>query len=203
MKRLIASFIVATSLISSVPASAEQPSDTVPEITDLEIADADERIILQNIAVISSPVADVWAAFATEDGYKSWAVPVAFVDFRVGGFFETSYNPEAKIGDPANIKNEILAYIPEQLLVLKNTQAPPGFASRDILDRLVSVFQFEALENGQTKITISGIGYGPDEESQRLVKFFKAGNSWSLGELNKMLAKKRNAQSDRKTPFIP
>ncbi|MEP3226450.1 MAG: SRPBCC domain-containing protein [Parasphingorhabdus sp.] len=197
MKQLIPSFVVAISLISSVPASAEPANKKAPEITELEIAGSNNQTILQNVAVISSPVADVWAAFATEDGYKSWAVPVAFVDFRVGGVFETSYNPEAKKGDPANIKNEILAYIPEQLLVLKNIQAPPGFASREILDRLVSVFQFEALENGQTKITISGIGYGPDEESQRLVKFFKAGNSWSLGELTKMLAKKRNAQSGK------
>lgn len=195
MKRLTSSFLTALFLIFSGSALAEQSSSKSPEITEREIADTDDRTILQNIAVISSPVTDVWAAFATEGGYKSWAAPVAFVDFRIGGVFETSYNLDAKKGDPANIKNEIIAYIPEQLLILKNTQAPPGFASRQVMDRLVSVFQFEVLEGGQTKITISGIGYGPDEESQRLVKFFKAGNSWSLTELEKMLAKKRDVKA--------
>ncbi|WP_422342683.1 SRPBCC family protein [Parasphingorhabdus sp.] len=195
MNRFIPLFVIVISLMFSGPAWAEWGNDKAPEITELEIADTEDRTILQNIAVISSPVSDVWAAFATEDGYKSWAVPVAFVDFRVGGVFETSYNPDAKKGDPANIKNEILAYIPEKLLVLKNTQAPPGFASREVLDRLVSVFQFEALDDDQTKITISGIGYGKDEESQRLIRFFKVGNTWSLGELNKMLAKQRDFQT--------
>ncbi|MGB5483043.1 SRPBCC family protein [Parasphingorhabdus sp.] len=195
MTRSISSFVVALSLICSAAALAEPGSGKSPEITELVIADSNDRTILQNIAVISSPVADVWAAFTTENGYKSWAVPVAFVDFRVGGVFETSYNPDAKKGDPANIKNQILAYIPEQLLVLKTIQAPPGLASQEMLDRLVSVFQFEASKEDETKITVSGIGYGQDEESQRLVKFFKAGNSWSLGELDKMLAKHRDVDA--------
>jgi len=62
-----------------------------------------ERSIQLSIDVPASPH-DIFAAFATSHGFSSWAVPIAKVDFRIGVYIEASYDPNAKIGDPDNIK---------------------------------------------------------------------------------------------------
>src|ERR1700712_2990917 len=43
---------------------------------------------------------EVFAAFTTSEGFRSWAAPVARVDLRVAGMIESSYDARARIGDP-------------------------------------------------------------------------------------------------------
>ena len=47
---------------------------------------------------IEAPVAQVWAAVATSEGFRTWAAPVAQVDLRQGGMIEASYSMQARIG---------------------------------------------------------------------------------------------------------
>src|SRR5271169_4823452 len=68
-----------------------------------------DRSIQLSIAVPASSH-DAYAAFTTSEGFASWAVPIAKVEFRIGGCIEASYDPSAKPGDPGNIKNQIVAY---------------------------------------------------------------------------------------------
>lgn len=140
--------------------------------------------ILQQEVVINASLGEAWDAFTTAEGYTAWASPFAHFDFRVGGHIESSYELDGALGKPGNIRLGIVAYLPQEMLVLKTVQAPPGFASKATLERLVSVFQFEAVNDAQTRVVVSGIGYGDDEESQRLRSFFVEGNAWSLNALH-------------------
>lgn len=143
--------------------------------------------ILQQSIIVPAPIETVWAAFTTDDGYEAWAAPFAHIDLRVGGLMETSYMPGAEIGDPDNIRIGIEAYIPERLLVLKTISAPADVASPEMLDRLVSIFEFEPVGEDATRIMVSGVGYGEDEDSLRLRDFFIEGNAWSLRQLHASL----------------
>jgi hypothetical protein len=55
--------------------------------------------VLQQSVVVPASVSDVWAALTTSEGLRTWAVPVAHADLRVGGIMESSYDAKAKIGD--------------------------------------------------------------------------------------------------------
>ncbi|WP_114522025.1 SRPBCC domain-containing protein [Altererythrobacter sp. ZODW24] len=180
--RNLVSALAASMLVTASPAFADE-RDVEMEV----IEEGDQKTLIQSV-LIAAPVADVWAAFTTEDGYTSWAVPNVRIDLRTGGMMESNYSADFVEGDPQNIKNQIIAYVPERLLVLKNVQAPAGFASRETMDRLTSVFEFEAMSDGSTKVTIHGIGYGSDEESLKLIEFFKIGNQWSFEQLQKLFA---------------
>ena len=80
------------------------------------VASAQAERTLVHEADIPAPVAEVWQAFTTAEGFMSWAVPKAEVDFRVGGAMRTSYNPESNLDDEHTIVNRILAYEPEHML---------------------------------------------------------------------------------------
>jgi uncharacterized protein YndB with AHSA1/START domain len=153
---------------------------------DMEEAPAEAARIAQQSRVLDAPVADVWAAFTTTEGYSAWAAPFAEIDFRVGGTIEASYAENPVLGDPANIIIEIQAYLPERLLVLKTVQAPPGVADEDTLARLVSVFEFEDLGDQTTRLTISGVGY--TEADQVMRDSFADGINWTMSALETYLA---------------
>ncbi len=143
-----------------------------------------ESEILQQEIIVNASSNEVWKAFTTSEGYTAWASPFAHIDFGVEGFIESSYDLDGELGREGNIRLRIVAYIPERLLVLKTDKAPPGFASEAILSRLVSVFEFLPTKDGRTRIRVSGVGYGDDDESEKLKSFFVRGNAWSLKALN-------------------
>ncbi len=91
---------------------------------------ADGARYYENSLVIEAPVEKLWAAFTDINVYRQWAVPVSAIDFRIGGAIEASYDPKGRIGDPQNIRNEFIAYIPGRLLVFRNVQAPDGLPGR-------------------------------------------------------------------------
>jgi uncharacterized protein YndB with AHSA1/START domain len=132
---------------------------------------------------VAAPAQQVFAAFTTSEGFASWATPVARVDLRVGGFIEASYDANAKIGDPANIRNEILAYVPDRLLVIRNVQAPPGFADPDLFRRTATVIEFTPTDASHTHVTLTNAGYGSGDRWDTLYRHFEWGDAFTLAEL--------------------
>jgi hypothetical protein len=141
-----------------------------------------ERSIQLSIAVPAS-AHDAFTAFTTSQGFASWAVPIAKVELRIGGYIEASYDPNAKIGDPGNIKNGIVAYVPDRVLVIHNIQAPPGFADPELFQRTVTVIEFIALDSQHTRVTITNAGYGPGGGFDTLYRHFEWGNAYTLQAL--------------------
>jgi uncharacterized protein YndB with AHSA1/START domain len=143
-----------------------------------------DRAIQLSIEV-PAPAPAVFAAFTTSEGFASWAVPVAHVEFRVGGYIEASYDANAKLGDPGNIRNEIVAYVPDRVLVIRNIHAPPGFADPELFRRTVTVIEFTALAADRTRVTITNAGYGAGEGFATLYRHFEWGDAYTLAELKK------------------
>ena len=141
-----------------------------------------EPVEAQSI-VVPADVARVWRAFTTKEGLMSWAVPFADIDLRVGGVWESSYEADAKVGDPGNIRNRILAYLPERMMALKAESAPPDFAHPEVLADLFSVVEFEPLGDGRTRIRIYGVGYRDTPAHLAVRDMFREANGWSLGML--------------------
>lgn len=150
-------------------------------VDDTSQAAADGTRTLRQSIVVAAPIADVWQAFTTTEGYRAWAAPVAKVDFAFGGSFETSYAADAKVGDPGNIRNEVIAYAPGRMFAIRNRQAPPDVPfDVKAFQSLHTVVLFDDLGSGGTRVTIAQPGYRAEAAYERTWKFFAWGNAATL-----------------------
>jgi uncharacterized protein YndB with AHSA1/START domain len=134
-------------------------------------------------AVIDAPISDVWSWFATSEGVRSWMAPVAAIDLGVGGALETSYNRDARLGDAGNIRNRVVAFAHEALLVIQVARAPPRFPHADAVRELTTVITFEVVDATHTRVRVAMLGYREGEAFDALYQFFDAGNAYTLGKL--------------------
>ncbi len=175
---LIRSVIVLASLVSGAT-SAEPPASQPPAA---RVAAANTGPLVHE-AVINAPVAEVWRVFTTEEGYKLLGVAQAKIDFRVGGLMQTHYNPKGVIGDEGTIENTILAYEPERMLSFRISKPPKGFPFPESWKHTWSVATFTDLGDGRTNLRLAGMGYGADEQDQKMRAFFETGNGWVMKKL--------------------
>lgn len=131
--------------------------------------------------VVEAPSADIWKAVATAEGWKSWAVPVAWDSEP--DIIETSYSKGARPGDPSTIRQRILARIPGRMIAFRTVKAPAGFPDFDSFSRTTGVIDLEPLGPGRTRVRITGAGYPDTEAGRKLLGFFREGNRISLERL--------------------
>lgn len=181
--RWIASACLASLALAG--ATRAQTPPTTPVSTALT-AEADGTTTLDQRVVVNAPLAEVWQALSTSDGWRGWAAPFAAVDFRLGGFIETSYRMDAQAGAPENIRNQILAYLPKRMFAIRNVQAPPK-APFDVptFQSLHTIVLLEPLTDRTTSVAFVQPGYRSGEPYDTVLKHFRWGNGWTLEQLKK------------------
>jgi uncharacterized protein YndB with AHSA1/START domain len=139
---------------------------------------------------IDAPLAKVWWALTTSEGFQTWAAPVARVTLGNDGLIEASYRMTARIGDPDNIRNRIVAYVPERLLVLRNEHAPKGIPfSAEAFSHIRTVIELQDLGGGRTRVIESGVGYGKGKDFDSVYSHFRSGNAEEFDLLAKSRTK--------------
>ena len=179
--RVFAVLAASFSLLAAHAALA-QPAKT-PDVVDSSYVTADGAKNLQQSAVIKAPVAVLWQAWIDPAQFARWDAPLMAIDLRVGGSLEASYDPTKKIGDPDNIKQRLITFIPERLLVFQNIQAPHELPHADLFQRTVTVVQLQPLGPTETRVTVSCTGWSPDPVSAQLYAFFAKDNAELLEKL--------------------
>ena len=147
----------------------------------------DNRQVLE--MEIDASIDQVWDAFTTTAGLKSWAAPLADVDFKIGGKWRANYNAQGKLGDANTIENTILSYDPQRMLSIRPTRFPQGFPFVETARKTWTVFYFSPVTKARTKLRLVGLGYTDDKQSQQLRAFFLQGNKFSLKKLAQALVK--------------
>jgi uncharacterized protein YndB with AHSA1/START domain len=147
----------------------------------------DDRQVLE--IEIDASIDQVWDAFTTTAGLKSWAAPLADVDFKIGGKWRANYNAQGKLGDATTIENTILSYDPRRMLSIRPTRFPQGFPFVEAARQTWTVFYFSPVTKARTKLRLVGLGYTDDKQSQQLRAFFLQGNKFSLQKLAQALVK--------------
>jgi uncharacterized protein YndB with AHSA1/START domain len=137
--------------------------------------------------VVNAPVSAVWRAWTTTAGLKSWLAPHADIDLRIDGLMRSNYDPKGTLGDQGTIENRVLAYEPERMLSIRVAKAPERFPFKAKVGEMWTVLYFSPTAEGGTKLRIVGLGFGKDEESQRMKEFFEQGNAYTLAQLQKHL----------------
>ncbi|PCJ80790.1 MAG: hypothetical protein COA49_08165 [Bacteroidetes bacterium] len=142
-----------------------------------------EIVLIQEFTV-NVPLDSVWNAYTTKKGWESWAVAIAEIDLKVGGYIKTNYNANGKIGDNTTIVTHIINYVPKRLITLQAeiTENFPEFMKKEAKD-FYNVIYFEEKENGVTNVKSYGIGYKNTEKYLSLMKYFIQANEMSLMNL--------------------
>ena len=138
-----------------------------------------------NEGTINAPLEAVWNVWTTGDGYKSLGVAQADVDFRVGGLIRSRYSASGPLGDEETIENRILAYEPRRMLALRINRPPKSFPFKEAWKNTWTVVTLTDLGNNRTHLRVASMGFGTDEESKAMQRFFKIGNASTLKTLQK------------------
>src|SRR3984957_10932808 len=157
---LIAVAAISAAIASPNMALAAQSWRDFKDVTNTSFVEPDGDRSLQLSVDVPASAKAVFDAFTTSAGFSSWATPVAKIDLRVGGMIEASYDSDAKFGDPNNIKNQIIAYVPNRLLALRNVQTPAGFVDAALFQKTVTIMEFTAVDAHTTHVTLTNAGYG-------------------------------------------
>ena len=158
-------------------------------VSKIDSTQTPELVLIQELTV-KAPIDSVWNAYTTKKGWENWAVPLAEVDLKVGGFIKTNYNEQGKIGDSTTIFTHIINYVPKKLLTLQAeiTDNFPEFMKDDAKD-FYNVIYFDELENGDTNIKSFGIGYKNNPKYLSLMNYFIPANEKTLMNLIAYLEK--------------
>jgi uncharacterized protein YndB with AHSA1/START domain len=168
--------------------SGQQPADSVPPVRSTVITTAAEDLVLIQEVLVDAAVSQVWAAYTTQDGWTTWASPVAEIDLRAGGTIRTHYDPAATIGDPGTNTLLIVNYVPERLLTLQAEldEGWPEVMKEDV-DNLMNVIVLEAVGPDQTRILSYGVGYRDSPAYKELMSFFIPANERLFKALKEVL----------------
>jgi len=136
-------------------------------------------------AIINAPLAAVWQAFATREGYATVGVAHASVDLRMGGLVQVQPDPQGSLGDKGTTVSEILAYEPERLLSLRVRQAPAGFPEARAFANTWSIVYFAPLGAEMTHVRVAGFGFNEGTAAADLAKFFEQDQVAQMRRLEK------------------
>jgi uncharacterized protein YndB with AHSA1/START domain len=173
--------------------AASAAAETAAPASCSRVETSQDRTLCHEV-VVAAPVAEVWRLISTSEGWRAWAAPVAEIDLRSGGRLETSYRADARIGDAANIRNRVLAFTPERLLVIQIASAPPGFPHADLARELTTALELEPVDAGHTRVRVTMMGYRDGAGFDALYAFFDRGNAATLAALNAHIERRGNDQ---------
>lgn len=181
MKSMIAAACFALTACAITPPPAQG-------IADSSFTEPDGSRTIQLSVWLPAPPAEVYRTVATAEGWKTWAARNAFGEPRLNAIMETSYNPDAKPGDPANIAQQFLALVPDRLAVFRTVRTPPGFPNAELYMKTVTILELEPEASG-TRLLFTHAGFGTEPGFDQLYDFFHDGDKQTLEALQKLFAK--------------
>ena len=175
--------IVTTLCITPVTLMA----DDKPVTSTIQGTPAGDLVLIQDVTIRTS-LEKAWDAYTTKAGWEGWVVPLAEVDFRVGGKIRTSYNADGRIGDDSTNTLWVVNYAPLRFLTLQAELSKnwPEFMQEDY-ERLYNVIWFEQVDAEHVKITSYGSGYKDNEKYRGLMDFFIPANEATMVNLKTYL----------------
>ena len=129
-----------------------------------------ERAVTAQIDVPAS-LDDVWEAWTTVAGARTFFAPASRIDLRPGGAYEMLFNLDAEPGLQGGEGNRLLAIQPGKLLSF-SWNAPPELPTvRD--QRTHVVLRFAALGSQVTRVSLRHDGWGAGGEWDRAFEYFE------------------------------
>ncbi len=156
-----------------------QATQQIGNVTVVKVATP--RKELQFSVVVPASVNDVWAAFSTSAGLKTWLWSDAAVDLRNDGDWIVHY-PGGKTGG-----GTIVSFEPGKRMTMR-AMAPEQFPTVR-KERTTAVFGFEAVDASHTKVTLVQYGWKEGKEWDDAYEYLSTGNAQLLEQLRTRFVK--------------
>ncbi|MEO8386460.1 MAG: SRPBCC domain-containing protein [Betaproteobacteria bacterium] len=134
-----------------------------------QICLAQERAIDEKITVKAS-IDDVWKAWTTSDGIKTFFAPDAKVELRIDGPFEVYMNPFAERGMKGADDMRIIGFQEKKMLTF-TWNAPPSLPEAR-KQRTVVIVRFISRGDQLTDVTLHHVGWGDGGEWDKAYDYF-------------------------------
>jgi len=128
-----------------------------------------ERAIYAEISV-PAKLEEVWEAWTTESGIKSFFAPACHVDLRIKGPYEMYFNQSAEVGKKGGEGNIILAYETNKMISFTWNAPPTIPAVRHQLTHVT--VRFEEQDDNTIKVTLNHDGWGEGEDWDKAFNYF-------------------------------
>jgi uncharacterized protein YndB with AHSA1/START domain len=122
-------------------------------------------------AVVDAAIADVWDAWTTPDGARSFFAPECSIDLRVGGVYEMYFDLDAAPGLRGGEGMRILALQPPTMLSF-TWNAPPDLPEVRGQHTTV-VVRLEAVDASHTRVRLTHSGWGSGGEWDAAYAYFE------------------------------
>jgi uncharacterized protein YndB with AHSA1/START domain len=149
------------------------------------VEDQSDRI-LRKETTVPATLEQVWQAWTTTEGVRTFFSSQAKVELAVAGPFEIYFLLDAPYGSQGSEGCRVLSYLPRQMLSF-SWNAPPEFGELRGNHTIV-VLRFEEAEPGKVKVVLWHHGWGKGEEWEKLFDYFDKAWSYVLGNLKKRFA---------------
>ena len=137
--------------------------------------------ILRKEVFVPASIEEVWNAWTTTEGVKTFFSSEAKVNLAIGGEYEIYFNLKAPEGLRGSEGCKVLSYLPMEMLSFE-WNSPPDFGElRGQHTRVV--LQFQEIESGKAKVILSHLGWGKGKDWDRLYDYFDKAWSYVLDNL--------------------
>lgn len=126
--------------------------------------------LLQKQATVAATPAELWQAWTTVEGLKSFFSPDARVDLRIGGAYEPLFELDQPPGGQGAEGCKVLSYLPERMLSF-SWNGPPDFPEFRQNYQCWVVVDFLPVPGG-TRVTLSHLGWGEGDRWDGLYAYF-------------------------------
>jgi uncharacterized protein YndB with AHSA1/START domain len=156
-----------------------------------------EKQLVKTVHVAASPD-EVWRAWTTVEGIRTFFSPDARVELRPGGLYEVYFDPEVPEGMRGSEGCRVLSFVPSKMLSF-SWGAPPRFPrSRRENAQWVVVF-FEGSGN-RTLVSLVELGWKDDEEGRAVFQYFDRAWTTVLARLAHSFS---SGPVDWNNPYMP
>ena len=120
---------------------------------------------------LSAPVEEVYKAWATNEGIKTFFAPGCDVEMKLFGKYHIYFFPENPTGS-RGAEDEMLIAHEENKMLSFTWGFPPSLMTLRENQKTIVLIRFEETEPGKTKLTFIQSGWGEGEEWQKGYEYF-------------------------------
>jgi uncharacterized protein YndB with AHSA1/START domain len=135
----------------------------------VSVAHAGEKAIDERITVKAN-IDDVWKAWTTSEGIRTFFAPDAKVELRVGGPFQIYINPLAEPGAKGADTMQIIGFQEKKMLSF-TWNAPPSLPEAR-KQQTVVIVRLMARGDALTEVGLHHVGWGEGGEWDRAFDYF-------------------------------
>ena len=172
-----------------VDVAVEQAADAALSVVNAGVEAAQQRFhageekppkparAIRKSVTVSAPIDDVWEAWTTVEGARTFFAPDARIELRPGGAYEIYFNLEEQPGNKGSEGCKVLAYRRPQFLVFSWNAPPEIPALRKSKAKTRVELQLEE-SGGKTKVSLTHSGWGKGADWDECFRYFE--DAWDL-----------------------